>query len=115
MVEVPTVVVAGSELPVIRELMSTHAGIRRTGAGLELAAKELDAIRDSGGDSDAGNEWLAASAIIAAAAERTESRGCHWRGDHPSTNEWWHRRVVVRLDADGEPVASVGQPLGRTA
>jgi L-aspartate oxidase len=100
-----------SALPQIRQTLQTAAGIRRAGAGLETARGELAALVDrrahAASDSTADNEWLAATAVVAAAAERRESRGCHWRGDHPaSSNLWRHRRVVVRLDSSGWPIAT---------
>jgi succinate dehydrogenase/fumarate reductase flavoprotein subunit len=42
-----------------------------------------------------------ATALIAAAATRTETRGCHWREDFPSAADRWRGRVVVTLPPDG--------------
>jgi L-aspartate oxidase len=48
---------------------------------------------------------LAARALIAAAAERTESRGCHVRTDCTERDEVrWHRSQLVRLNPSGQPV-----------
>jgi L-aspartate oxidase len=86
-------------LPEVRSWLSSAAAIRRSGYELERAAKEVAALA-------AGDQGLAATAILVAAAERRESRGCHWRDDHPASSEWWRqRRVVVRLGADGVPAA----------
>ena len=51
---------------------------------------------------------LAARAVLAAAAERTESRGCHVRTDHPDRDDaGWRRSLVVRLDGSGAPEVAV--------
>jgi L-aspartate oxidase len=39
--------------------------------------------------------------MVAAAAARTESRGCHRRSDHPSPRPEWLRHLDVTLDAAG--------------
>jgi L-aspartate oxidase len=107
--------VATASFPEIRRVLSRDAGIRRTGAGLDRAGSELAALARLAsspvGEADAGDEWLAALAIVAAAGERRESRGCHYRTDHPAASEWWRRRVVVRLGADGLPVATTTDPV----
>jgi L-aspartate oxidase len=63
----------------------------------------------------AGNALLSATAIVAAASIRRESRGCHWRSDYPARNDWWRRRVALRLDETGAPVVFGNEPIGRTA
>src|SRR5580698_1955706 len=83
----------GPELPV-RSLCERP----RDGAGLARAGAELDRLGD-------GPLATVARAVVAAADARHESRGCHWRADYPHTSEQWLRRVVVRLDDTGRPIA----------
>jgi L-aspartate oxidase len=82
----------------VRAVLSRYAGVRRDGAGLAQASDELEAVDDS-------PLATVARAVIAAAVARRESRGCHWRGDYPRSSERWARRIVVRLDPSGRPVA----------
>jgi L-aspartate oxidase len=102
---VPAPPVSATALPAIRATMTEHAGIRRTGAGLTAARTALSRLVEVRGPTsvDSSNQWLAASAIVAAAAARPESRGCHWRSDYPITREEWRRHLTVRLDCDGRP------------
>jgi succinate dehydrogenase / fumarate reductase flavoprotein subunit len=39
---------------------------------------------------------VVAEAILRTALERTESRGAHFRTDHPERNDAWTRTIVVR-------------------
>jgi L-aspartate oxidase len=101
----PAPAVSATALPAIRATMTEHAGIRRSGAGLAGAQAALNDLVEAPGpaSADIGNRWLAASAIVTAAAARLESRGCHWRRDFPNPREEWRQHLTVRLDRDGRP------------
>jgi L-aspartate oxidase len=90
---------------VARTTLSTSAGIVRDGAGLAAARQALAE------PAPLDPTWLVASAVVAAAELRRESRGAHFRTDFPSSSEWWRRRISVRLDADGFPRAHVAPRL----
>ncbi len=82
----------------VREVLTAFAGIRRDASGLAQAADALAGLGD-------GPLATVAGAVVAGAAARTESRGCHWRSDFPNSSAAWLRPVVVRLGADGRPGA----------
>lgn len=88
-------------------------GVIRTDAGLARAAERLARVRTDAHRAEdvvaqpQAAEWettnlhQVATALTHAAWLRTESRGGHFRADHPQTDPAWARRVVVRLDEDG--------------
>jgi L-aspartate oxidase len=86
----------------IRAILTRYAGIRRDGAGLNAAADELETL-------GTGPLATVARSVIVAATARQDSRGCHWRSDHPHSDERWDEHIVVRLDKDGRPTTR--QPL----
>jgi L-aspartate oxidase len=99
--------------------MSAHAGIGRDSAGLAAASAVAGAttrrrIRTPHDAEDAGLT-LAAAAVLAAAAARTESRGCHLRTDHPRSAERLRRSIAVVLDDDGTPVLAEPVLIGGVA
>ncbi|MFC4912184.1 L-aspartate oxidase [Actinomadura gamaensis] len=91
----------------IQRIMSAHAGVMRTGEGLATAERELAALAGRVGAPgvagwEAANLHAVASALVAAALRREETRGSHWRADHPERDDaHWRGRLVTRLTWDG--------------
>ncbi|MCC9153804.1 L-aspartate oxidase [Streptomyces parvulus] len=100
----------------IQRIMTEGAGVLRSADSLDRAAGRLhdlhtearEALRDHGKTSEPGvDTWEAtnlmcvARVLVAAASRREETRGCHWREDHPDRDDTaWGRHVVVRLNPD---------------
>ncbi len=80
-------------VPELRAVMSRYVGVPRDAEGLAVAARRLAELADRGGDTiepgvpawEAANMLTVAAALTRAAAERTETRGAHWRADYPTT------------------------------
>ena len=104
----------------IRTAMSRHAGVLRDAEGLDAASSAVEAIvagtapgfvAPSQAAYEATNVATVASAVLAAATARVESRGCHRRRDHPAPMPEWLVHLRVGLSsADAEPVTVVGGP-----
>lgn len=74
-------------LAVIRATMSANAGVERTGEGLKTALETLAHVEaEADGDPVIENAVIAARFVVEAALRRRESRGGHFRADHPETN-----------------------------
>ena len=85
----------------IREIMQRHAGVLRDEAGLRAAVVRLLALREkamAGEDLDLRNRAEAALLIAAAAYNRRESRGGHFRTDYPQADPAQARRSSITLD-----------------
>ncbi|GHF63207.1 L-aspartate oxidase [Streptomyces mashuensis] len=100
----------------IQRVMTHGAGVLRSEKSLLEAAAELDRLRAeaearagsrSGAEPGTGawettNLLLVARALVDAALRREETRGCHWREDHPERDDAaWRRHLLVTLDGDG--------------
>ena len=114
----------------VRAVMSRHVGVVRDELSLSSAAAALGTIargmrsaRRAGESVDEGSDefstddpppvepsrrsWegtnilTVATAVVAAARTRTESRGCHRRSDFPVADPAWVRHLTVTLDAVG--------------
>jgi L-aspartate oxidase len=86
----------------LQQVMTREAGVVRTGGSLAAAAGVVESLAArspdprSGADAaEAANLVTVASALVAAAAARAESRGAHTRDDFPETAPRLRRRLVV--------------------
>ncbi|GLF96087.1 L-aspartate oxidase [Streptomyces yaizuensis] len=100
--------------PAIQRIMSLGAGVLRSDASLREAAAALEEVdRAAAGAAGAkpavpgvdswetANLLCVARVLTAAALAREETRGCHWREDHPERDDTaWRRHLVVRLAPD---------------
>ncbi|MFH8571781.1 L-aspartate oxidase [Streptomyces sp. NPDC017993] len=126
----------------VQRIMTAGAGVLRSAESLARAAEALDrvhraaagAARGADGDSgkpptpgveawEATNLLCVARVLVAAAQRREETRGCHWREDHPDRDDVsWRRHFRITLDAEraltirttdtaGFPATLARQPL----
>jgi L-aspartate oxidase len=97
----------------IRALMWDAAGLVRTGQGLREALARLEGLETELGDHSASarNLVTVARLVATAALARPESRGAHFRADHPLADPAWRRRILLTPEGSGarletEPVAT---------
>ncbi|MGI3185003.1 L-aspartate oxidase [Nioella aestuarii] len=85
----------------LRQMMTAHVGVRRTGSGLSTALRTIARLEaDHANDPSFLNMTATATLIAAAALSREESRGGHWRDDFPSQNpDLAHRTLITLTDA----------------
>ena len=92
----------------IRHLMTEQAGVLRSGPGLAAAADALRKIGDQQSSHPSLAAWEAtnvhtlASALVAAATLRTETRGSHWREDFPDSSDDWIGHIIVSLSGEAD-------------
>ncbi|MGV9801175.1 L-aspartate oxidase [Mycobacterium sp. NPDC003449] len=87
---------------VLQRAMTAHASVVRDASGLRSLAETLEAGRPTEPLTRAGFEdaalTAAARAVTAAALARTETRGCHHRGDFPSTDPTQEHPLTIRTE-----------------
>jgi L-aspartate oxidase len=105
---VPTGLVDAAARPELQRAMTEGAGVLRSADSLAMTWKSLDALSERSTAQAGPESWettnlvTIASALVAAAEPRTETRGCHWRDDYPERDDvHWRVRVVSRLDGGG--------------
>ncbi|GAC1324819.1 MAG: L-aspartate oxidase [Mycobacteriales bacterium] len=106
-VRTPGVVTAAARAELVAAV-GAGAGIVRTDGGLRMAAARLAALgadlRSEAGtrpDWEATNLLTVATALVAAAAARRETRGCHWRVDFPASSPGWEGHLRQSLERSG--------------
>ena len=89
-----------STLATLRQAMTMNVGLERNAAGLREALAQIARLERAGGnDADLKNMTATATLIAAAALQREESRGGHFRSDFPLPSEAWRHRTLITLDA----------------
>jgi L-aspartate oxidase len=100
-------ILAAGIRPPLQRQMSADAGVIRTAAGLARTVTSLHGLAAQRSSEPNTESWEAtnlltvARARVAAASRRTETRGSHWRQDHPATDDAWLGHLELRLDRDG--------------
>ena len=90
----------------VQEVMSSRVGVLRTATGLAEAADRLDAVAGTGAGAvdvaawETTNLLTIGAALTGAATLREETRGSHWREDHPERDDvdWAGHLDVVAHD-----------------
>ncbi|GAA2528710.1 L-aspartate oxidase [Winogradskya humida] len=90
----------------LQRSMTRGAGVLRSADSLAATAKELTRLGEQHGTPrnaawEATNLLTVAAALVASAAERRETRGCHWREDHPNAADEWRGHLLNSIDPRG--------------
>lgn len=100
-------------VPELQRAMTVGAGVIRSATGLSEAAAAIGKLIEQPYDEPGTPGWEAtnlvtvASALLAAATSREESRGAHWREDHPDRDDLhWFGSLDVTLDQQAVPQAT---------
>ncbi|MFE4371381.1 L-aspartate oxidase [Streptomyces sp. NPDC056835] len=116
---VPLPLIAPEARAGIQRIMSEGAGVLRSAGSLGTAAAALETVYEQAQDHDGpgkaavpgveswetSNLLCVARVLVAAALEREETRGCHWREDRPERDDAdWARHLVITLTPDRRPV-----------
>lgn len=89
--------------PDLGRTMTEGAGVLRSKSSLAETADRLEELGGRRTDSPSPAAWEAtglhqvATALVAAAARREETRGSHWRDDHPEAADAWRGHLVTTL------------------
>ncbi|WP_432097097.1 L-aspartate oxidase [Streptomyces sp. bgisy100] len=118
--EAATPLLAPESRFVIQRIMTTGAGVLRSAESLAAAAVALEALHTEAvadlarnGKTaepcvetwEATNLLLVSRVLVAMARTREETRGCHWREDHPGRDDaHWRRHLAARLTPSAELV-----------
>ncbi len=81
----------------LRRLMWENVGLVRTGNGLREALRGIEAMAaiEPPGAAETRSLVTVARLVTRAALARPESRGAHFRADHPHADPAWRRRILL--------------------
>ncbi len=98
----------------LRAVMTSHVGVIRDGEQLKQAVRSFAALERNAGSITLRN--MATSALLAAASAwaRRESRGAHYRIDHPAERPELRHRTMTTLAAVREMAAALERISART-
>lgn len=92
----------------LQEAMTAGAGVLRSQTSLEATAEALTGLGDNVSGSPRPATWEAtnlltvATALTAAAHRRRETRGSHWREDHPEASDDWLGHLHLSIGPEGD-------------
>ncbi|MEM7567880.1 MAG: FAD-binding protein, partial [Pseudomonadota bacterium] len=89
----------------LRQVMTRDVGVIRSAESLTRALGEIDVIERAGVSRRLRNMVVAARIVTWAALRREESRGGHYRSDHPEPREGLAQRTYMTLSDIGESAA----------
>jgi len=106
----------------LQQVMDTEAGVLRSADSLGIAAQRLRELGLRGGATPSTEDWETtnlhqiATVLVRHALLRTETRGSHWREDHPTRDDdRWRVRLVTRVDDAGRLTTSEEPVTGASA
>ncbi|MDP9101680.1 MAG: L-aspartate oxidase [Actinomycetota bacterium] len=108
------VLLDASVRPELARAMTDGAGVLRSADSLATAKKVLASLESRTSRYPSPATWEAtglhavATALVAAAERREETRGAHWREDYPRTADQWRGHLVTTRD--GTSFRSVDAP-----
>jgi L-aspartate oxidase len=90
----------------LQRAMTRGAGVLRSADSLASTAKELTRLGEQrttphNAAWEATNLLTVASAVVASARTRRETRGCHWREDYPTAADEWRGHLLDAIDPKG--------------
>ena len=93
----------------MQQVMDAESGVLRSADSLSAARDGLARLGEHDGAVPSTEDWETsnlhqiASVLVRHALLRTETRGSHWREDHPERDDaHWRLRLVTRLGPEGE-------------
>jgi L-aspartate oxidase len=104
----PAWVVSSTTRDDLTRAMTRGAGVIRSARSLAETAEELEKLgtRTSADPRpvnwEATNLHTVATALVAAAAHREETRGCHWREDFGDASDAWRGHLLAAINPAGE-------------